>query len=294
MPEKARAEADAVASGQVRNTRGVEESGVNAARLRSSGAWFEGSSLFIPKLKAIGMKGDWLDPGRRFLSANKHHQFAIPDDVVARTADGVVAGTSRDGRRDAGVRQASVTELVADDAAQALNRRLLHRVAEQGPGDLGLPHQHVRAVAKLSSTLHELLSGCPGLLRASAHFRREHCATIEMGANAVGQVFMASGASIRAAGEGTREKLVLPERPCAWRAHRYGMVPAIVKEKSAFFAAEPPRQATVEVDHAITVAFDGILRREHVQAARTRQLRFHSILRARSKDRPNFRNVTSD
>jgi hypothetical protein len=162
------------------------------------------------------------------------------------------------------------------DAAQALNRRLLHRVAEQGPGDLGLPHQHVRAVAKLSSTFHELLSGCPGLLRAAAHFGREHCATIEMGANAIGQVFMASGAPIRAAGEGTREKLVLPERPGAWRAHRYGMVPAIVKEKSAFFAAEPARQATVKVDHAITVEFDGVFRGEHLQAARTRQLRFHS------------------
>jgi hypothetical protein len=79
-----------------------------------------------------------------------------------------------------------------------------------------------------------------------------------MGANAIGQVFMASGAPIRAAGEGTREQLVLPEGPGAWRAHRYGMVPAIVKKKSAFFAAEPSRQATAEVDHAIAVAFDGV------------------------------------
>jgi hypothetical protein len=96
-----------------------------------------------------------------------------------------------------------------------------------------------------------------------------------MGANAIGQIFMASGAPIRAAGEGTREKLILPERPGAWRAHRYGVVPTIVKEKSAFFSAEPPRQATIEVDHAIAVAFDGVFGGDHLRTPWARWLRWH-------------------
>jgi hypothetical protein len=110
---------------------------------------------------------------------------------------------------------------------------LLHRVAEQGHGNLGLTHQHVRAVAKLPGLLYKLLGGCLCFLRAAAHFRREHRATVEMGSNAVGQVFTAPRASVRAPGERAPEKFVLPKLPGARHALRYGVVPAVVNEKEA-------------------------------------------------------------
>jgi hypothetical protein len=133
---------------------------------------------------------------------------------------------------------------------------------------------------KLPGMFHELVGGGSKLLRAAPRFCREHLATIEMGANALRQVVMASGASLRTTGEGTPEKLLLPELPGAPHTLRYGVVPAIVKEECAFFATEPTRQTTVKVDHAITVAFDGVFRGEHLEAARTRQFTFHPFPRA--------------
>jgi hypothetical protein len=171
------------------------------------------------------------------------------------------------------VRQAPVSEPDTDDAEKALDSRRLHRVAEQRQSDFGLTHQYVRAVAKLPGVFHELSGGCPELLRPSAHFRREHRAAVEMGAKALGHVFKAPRAPIRVAGEGPPEQFVLPEPPGARHALRYGVVPAAVKEKGAFFAAEPLRQATVEVDDAITVDFDGIPGRDRLRAPWTRWLR---------------------
>jgi hypothetical protein len=96
-----------------------------------------------------------------------------------------------------------------------------------------------------------------------------------MGAKALGHVFKAPRAPIRVAGEGPPEQFVLPEPPGARHAIRYGVVPAVVKEKGAFFAAEPLRQATVEVDDAITVDFDRIPGRDRLRAPWTRWLRCH-------------------
>jgi hypothetical protein len=103
-----------------------------------------------------------------------------------------------------------------------------------------------------------------------------------MGSNAAGQVFTAPRASVRPAGERAPEKLFLPEPPGARHALPYRVVPAVVNEKCAFFAAEPARQATVNVGHAITVAFDGVFRGKHLEAARTRQQRRFPSIQPRS------------
>jgi hypothetical protein len=42
------------------------------------------------------------------------------------------------------------------------------------------------------------------------------------------------------------------------------VVPAVLEEKRTLFAAEVTRQATVEVDHPLAVAFDGVLGRDRL------------------------------
>jgi hypothetical protein len=196
--------------------------------------------------------------------------MATRDEMIAGFAPRIVSRAPRNRPRDAIVRQASVTQLDLDDSAQTRRHELFPRFVEH---DLGLTPQHVRSVAKLVGLFYKLLGGRPCCLRPTSHFRWEHRAIVEMGSSTVGQVFTAPGASVRAAGEGVPGKLVESEAPGARNAVRYGVVPAVVNEKCAFFAAEAARQATVKVNNTITVAFDGVFRGEHPQAARTRQLR---------------------
>src|SRR5262249_5337969 len=91
-----------------------------------------------------------------------------------------------------------------------------------------------------------------------------------MGANSVGQVFPAFRASIHAVAEQAREKLFLPEDPRARHALHDAVIPAVLEEKHALFEAEAARQEAVDMHDAITVAFDGVLGREHPRASRTR------------------------
>jgi hypothetical protein len=110
-----------------------------------------------------------------------------------------------------------------------------------------------------------------------------------MGANAVGQILTAERTPLRAG-----EKFVLPESPGTGDALPDEMVPAILVEKCTFVAADPARPTAIEMDHASAVAFDGVLGREHLETARTRQLSSHSISALKQKDSPNFRKVTPE
>ena len=102
-----------------------------------------------------------------------------------------------------------------DHAAQGLRGRLLHRVAEQGHGDFGL--------AELTAMFHELSGGRKYFLRLASLFRWKHRAAVEMGANAVSQLFTAFWAPIRAVAEQAREQFsgrgygTCPVRGCCRR-----------------------------------------------------------------------------
>jgi len=85
-----------------------------------------------------------------------------------------------------------------------------------------------------------------------------------MGANIVGQVRPTLGASIRTVTEQARKEFALSEALGARRALHDVVVPAVLKEKRTLFAAEATRQATVEVDHPLAVAFDGVLGRDRL------------------------------
>src|SRR5262245_52771269 len=100
-----------------------------------------------------------------------------------------------------------------------------------------------------------------------------------MGANPVGQVRSALRASIHTVAEQAREKLFLPEDPGAPHALHDAVIPAVLEEKRALFQTEAARQEAVEMDHAITVAFGGVLGREHPRASGTGWFWRHHLCR---------------
>jgi len=93
-----------------------------------------------------------------------------------------------------------------------------------------------------------------------------------MGANSVGQIFTASGAQIGVVAEQAGGKLVLSEAPGARHAPRNDMVPAVFVEKRLLFAGQPARPAAVKVNHPVTIAFDGVLRRDYPRALEASRL----------------------
>jgi len=52
----------------------------------------------------------------------------------------------------------------------------------------GLPHQHVRVVVELLAPLDELSRCRAGRRRPASYLRWEHCAAVEVCANAVGEI----------------------------------------------------------------------------------------------------------
>jgi hypothetical protein len=219
------------------------------------------SSLFVPQLKALDMER-YRNRGRRRMSRHQHHQLAACDEMIASSTRRVVPWAPWNRRRDAIVRQASVTEPETDDAAQTRRHELLSRVVEH---DFGLTHQHVRPSEALAALFDKSLGGRPWFLGPAPLIRRQRRAAIQMGAHGIGKVLMAVGAQIRA-----DEQFVLPEAPGTGDARPDDVVPAVLVEERTLFAADPARPAAVKVDHALAVAFDGVLGPERLQAARAR------------------------
>jgi hypothetical protein len=251
-------------------------------RLAVSGAGLERASFFVPEDKAMGMERNRRhlrrSRERQRLSGDDHHQIAACDDMIAGSAHRVVSWASRDRGWDVVVRQAPVTEPGTDNETQGFRGRLLHRGAERGHGDLGLAHQYVCRVPELAAQFDELLGGRACFLRPASHFRREHRAAVEMGANGIAQIVAALRAQIRVAGP-AREQFVRPEPSGAQDALPDSVFPAVLVEKNTLFEAEPARPAAVEVDHAAPVAVDGVLGRERLPASGAGRLTSHLNLR---------------
>lgn len=186
--------------------------------------------------------------------------------MIADSARRVVSWASRNRRRDVVVPQAPVTALGTDDAAQGFRGRLLHRGAVRGQGDLGLAHEHVCRVLELAVLSDKLLGGHARFLRLAEAFGPKDRTAVEMGANGIGQVPTALRAPICIAGR-AQEQFVRPKAPGARDAIRDGMFPAVLVQVNTLFEAESARPAAVKVDHAATVAVDGVLRREHLPAS---------------------------
>jgi hypothetical protein len=91
-----------------------------------------------------------------------------------------------------------------------------------------------------------------------------------MGTNPFGQVPAALWASIHAVTEQAREKLFLPEDPGARHTLHDPMIPAVLEEEHALFTCKAARLEAVDVNHAITVALDGVLGRDRPGATGTR------------------------
>jgi len=100
-----------------------------------------------------------------------------------------------------------------------------------------------------------------------------------VGAKSVGQVLAASRALIGVLAEQARGNLVMAEAPGALHARRYEMTPAVSVEKRLLFAGQPAGPLAVKVHYAITVAFDGVRRRDRLGASVAGRLGGHLNLR---------------
>jgi len=119
----------------------------------------------------------------------------IREGLITDSARRPVAWASWNRRRDIVVRQAPVAKLRLDDATHSFGGRLRYRIAQLGRSDLGLTHQHVGLVVKVTGLLHE-----PSCSRAclshpqSQDFRRQR-ARVEVIANTLDQVYLTARAA---------------------------------------------------------------------------------------------------
>src|SRR5262245_59383886 len=118
----------------------------------------ECAPLFIPELEAVGVKRKRRGPGKH------HHQLAIADRLLARSAQRSIARTPGNRVLNLMARQPFIMKLRLNEARERFRGRLLHRVAKVGHGDLRFPHEEIGALEQLMGLLHQF----PGILASLA------------------------------------------------------------------------------------------------------------------------------
>ena len=93
-----------------------------------------------------------------------HHQLAIADRLLARSAQRSIARTPGNRVLNLIARQPSIMKLRLNEAHERFRGGLLHRVAKVGHGDLRFPHEEIGALEQLMGLLHQF----PGILASLA------------------------------------------------------------------------------------------------------------------------------
>jgi len=155
---------------------------------------------------------------------------------------------------------------------------LLHRLAERGGSGFGLVYQAIGLVGQLVPVRDELACGIAHLSGFQTHFRREHCASVEMTTNAFGQVRTATRTQMYAVAEKVSAKLVLSEAPGARDALCHHVVPAIPEEDCTLLGAQITRPAAVDVSHHPSANLNSVFERDDLQASRALRLRHFCTL----------------
>src|SRR5262245_12245632 len=130
----------------------------------------------------------------------------------------------------------------------------------------GLPHQHVRVVVELLAPLDEV-SRCPaGRHRPASYLRWEHCAGVEVCANAVSEIPTALRAPEPAVK--VSSQLAKVEAAGAGLASGDIVVRAIREQERALIGAQSSGTSAAPVGEAATSRNNGVTKRDCLRALR--------------------------
>lgn len=148
----------------------------------ASVARHERTPLFTPELKAAGVKRQRRRPRKQ------HHELAVGDRVLARSAPRPIAGSSGDRFHDLIARQTPIVELRPNEVPEGFRSGLIGRVAKLSHADLRFPHQDVRAIAKIARLLDEAPGHLAGLAGSAAQDFGGLSTRVEMFSNRLDQL----------------------------------------------------------------------------------------------------------
>jgi hypothetical protein len=123
-------------------------------------------------------------------------------------------------------------------------------------------------VRQFVAPLDETPRSVPCFPRPPAHHFREHRATVEVTANALGQIRTTPWTQIRAVTEKVRAKLVRSEALGACGTHPHCVLPAVPEEEGVFHGAKITWSSAIDMGHAIAAEVNGVSRRDHLPASR--------------------------
>src|SRR5262249_58996922 len=127
-------------------------------------------------------------------------------------------------------------------------------------------HDTAGVVRQLASLLHQPPIGLARLLRSSVHCLREHRASVEMRANASGQIRAAQRTEIRAIAEEVGTELRLSKALPACGALGYRVVDAKPQEERLLAVAQVARSSAVALNDPLSVDGSRVVRPDRLPA----------------------------